>query len=77
MLTSFQKRKLGTRKSWVSYKGKTIKLDFEPRNAICSICNKVDEHTHLHHTQYDDSDPLAHTIEVCASCHRNLHSLKN
>lgn len=73
VLSNFQKRKKGTRKSWVSYKGKTIQLDFEPRRGICSSCNKEDEHTHLHHIKYDDRDPLANTIELCQSCHAFEH----
>jgi len=74
-LSNFQKRKLGLKKSWVSYKGKTVTLNFEPRKGICSICEKEDEHTILHHEQYDDNDPLAHTIEVCVKCHGMEHAL--
>jgi hypothetical protein len=73
MKSNLQKRKEGTRKSWVSYKGKTIPLRFEPRKGVCSHCEKIDEHTHLHHTQYDDNDPLAHIVELCHSCHMKQH----
>lgn len=69
MSTNLEKRIRGTRKSWVSFKGKTITLDFEPRKGICSNCGKKDAHTHLHHTKYDENDPLANTVELCASCH--------
>jgi len=72
-LTSYQKRKLGLKKSWVSYKGKTIILDFEPRIGICSKCGKNDERTALHHMSYDDEDPLKNTIEVCVGCHNKIH----
>ena len=73
MLSNFQKRKKGTMKSWVSFKGKTIQLDFEPREGKCSQCDKIDEHTHLHHTQYDDTDPLKYTVELCHTCHMAQH----
>jgi len=73
VLSDFQKRKNGSRKSWVSYKGKTIQLDFEPRKGICSNCGVNDEHTHLHHTKYDDSNPLKHTVELCKKCHMAQH----
>lgn len=76
-LSNFQKRKLGLKKSWVSFKGKTIQLDFEPREGKCSDCGIIDEHTHLHHEKYDESNPLAHTIEVCYKCHRFRHRSKN
>jgi hypothetical protein len=72
-LSNFQKRKLGRKKSWVSFKGKTIQLDFEPRIGICSMCGKNDERTSLHHTQYDESDPLKYTIEICCGCHNKIH----
>lgn len=65
----FLLRKNGLRKSWVTFKGKRIELDFEPRKGICSKCHKIDNRTHLHHTQYDESDPLRYTVELCASCH--------
>jgi len=70
---NFQKRKSGLRKSWVSFKGKTISLDFEPREGICSDCGKQDEHTHLYHTQYDETNPLKYTVELCADCHGKRH----
>lgn len=73
MKTALQKRQEGSRKSWVSFKGKTIQLDFEPRKGICSNCGEKDEHTHLHHTNYDEKNPLANTIELCASCHNKTH----
>lgn len=76
MLSNLKKRQRGTKKSWVSYKGKTIPLNFEPRKGICSNCKKNDEHTHLHHTQYDDSDPLKYTIELCHNCHMSEHGKK-
>ena len=72
-MTPFEKRRLGLKKSWVSYKGKTIPLDFEPRTGICLDCGKYGEHNQLHHEAYDDNDPLNHTVELCQSCHGFRH----
>ncbi|KKN76225.1 hypothetical protein LCGC14_0372510 [marine sediment metagenome] len=74
MKTNLQKRQNGSRKSWVEFKGKTIQLDFEPRKGYCSKCGKKDDHTVLHHTAYLEKDPLAYTVELCASCHNKEHS---
>lgn len=76
--SNFEKRQSRSKKSWVSFKGKTIQLDFEPRKGICSDCGKIDCHTHLHHEKYDEDNPLAFTVEVCQKCHSNRHRrLKN
>jgi hypothetical protein len=44
-----------------------------PRTGICSKCGAITgincERTSLHHEKYDPTDPLAHTIELCNSCH--------
>jgi hypothetical protein len=29
----------------------------------------------MHHIKYDQSDPLAHTIELCPACHCAEHKL--
>ena len=39
-----------------------------PRKGECQLCHKKGI-THLHHEEYDEADPLAHTIELCLSCH--------
>ncbi len=52
----------------IHYKGRDICLSFNPRKGICSKCNKVGK-TQLHHEEYDDNDVLAHTVELCVSCH--------
>jgi len=57
-------------------------LDRNPRKGVCSRCGKKNGEifintkgresivqTHLHHTEYDPNDPLAHTVELCESCH--------
>lgn len=47
------------------------------RLGTCIICLKsilenTIEITHLHHFEYDDNNPTAHTIELCPSCHRKI-----
>ena len=56
----------------VTFHNKQLQLDFNPRVGTCSICGSV-RRTDLHHTKYDPSNPLAHTIEVCKPCHRKQH----
>lgn len=55
-------------KQRIMYKGKQIHLGYNPRTGICSKCGKKG-YTQIHHEQYDDTDPLAHTQELCQSCH--------
>jgi|SRR5215510_12723714 len=62
----------------VSYKGKLLYVPEKPRTGICSDCGRSIasgeiRRTNLHHEQYDDSKPLAHTIELCVSCHNKRH----
>ena len=56
----------------LSFKGKWVELEFNPRLGKCSKCG-FNGRTHLHHKQYDESNPLKNTIELCASCHRAEH----
>jgi hypothetical protein len=72
-----------TRKRKLNFKGKQIYIGINPRKGQCSECGKrigdlyinkwgvVDtiKTTHMHHIEYDETDPLAHTIELCSSCH--------
>ena len=65
--------------SRIKFKNKRIKLKFNPRIGICSKCNKSIQkneikQTQIHHTEYDDINPLANTIELCVSCHRKEHT---
>ena len=62
----------------LTYKGKQVMLDKNPRIGICSECYRSVhtgeiKRTNMHHIEYDDSDVLAHTIELCAACHRKKH----
>jgi hypothetical protein len=52
----------------ILFKHKTIYLQSNPRDGICSQCGKTGI-THIHHTEYHDDDPLRDTIELCRSCH--------
>jgi len=54
------------RRIW--FKTKRVYVKDCPRTGICSLCRRKGL-THLHHIQYDENEPLAHTIEVCPSCH--------
>jgi 5-methylcytosine-specific restriction endonuclease McrA len=74
MNSPFRRRQLGKAKSWVNYKGKTIQLDYEPRTGTCTDCRTYGEHNVLHHELYIDSDPMAHTVELCQKCHGSRHS---
>jgi hypothetical protein len=65
----------------ISFKGKIVYLDSDPRIGVCTRCRyvvgqihkvtgKVYKNTHLHHEQYDENNAVAHTIELCSPCHR-------
>lgn len=63
----------------IRFKGKRVRLDHNPRNGTCSNCNRTVEsgeikRTAMHHEKYDELDPLAHTVEVCISCHTKIHA---
>lgn len=44
-------------------------LNYFPRTGNCSQCGRINVVTNMHHTAYDDTDPLAYTIELCKVCH--------
>jgi len=52
----------------IRFRGKQIDLDHNPRTGVCTKCGFVG-YTHLHHTKYDDTDPLKYTVELCVGCH--------
>ena len=44
----------------------------------CRLCLKrypseLKSATAIHHIEYEVGDPLAHTVEMCVSCHTSLH----
>jgi len=58
----------------LKYRGRCMVFDQDIRTGICFFCKKSDKkkeisRTVLHHLIYDDSDPLAWTVEICLSCH--------
>ncbi len=60
------------------YNGKTLSNSTSPRKNTCSNCNRTVEsgdikRTNLHHVEYDDSNPLTHTVELCIRCHTREH----
>lgn len=50
------------------FKNKIIHVSENPRTGVCSLCGK-EGRTSMHHIEYNDDDPLKHTIEICNSCH--------
>lgn len=54
------------------YKDQVIRHIENPREGICFFC-KFEAKTVLHHFEYDDTDPLKYTIEICKSCHSRWH----
>jgi hypothetical protein len=66
-----------TVKRRINFKGRFKYIKKILRIGQCSRCHrKIGEgikRTSLHHTKYDESDPRAHTVELCNSCHRYLH----
>ena len=73
----------------IIFRGKAVYLKENPRNGVCSECNKKIgdpftnnigkpvkiKRTHLHHDEYNSDDVLEHTRELCASCHGKKRSI--
>jgi len=60
-------------------RGEKIVFDQDIRDGVCYFCKKhgraqYSGPTYLHHAKYDNSDPLAWTIEVCSKCHYQIDS---
>ncbi|MGI0041848.1 MAG: hypothetical protein ACRD94_07790 [Nitrosopumilaceae archaeon] len=53
---------------------KRIWLKENPRKGKCLDCGKVGL-TNMHHTKYDENNPLLHTIELCVGCHQRQHRI--
>jgi len=63
----------------IVFKDKRILLKENPRKGIChdcgrSVSKKEIQVTNMHHEKYDENDPLAHTVELCAACHWKKHN---
>jgi hypothetical protein len=52
----------------IRFKGQQLLLKINPHKGVCKRCGRQGL-THLHHQSYDDNDILAHTEELCPSCH--------
>ena len=64
----------------IRFLGKILIFKENPRINICSECGRkfpetLKRQTAMHHEQYDVSDPLESTNELCTSCHAKLHGL--
>lgn len=64
----------------ITFQNKRISLDSDIRVDVCNWCRAVKgqinaqngrlvKTTHMHHEQYDENMPAAHTIEICEYCH--------
>jgi len=75
------KEKYDSEHQRIRFKNRRPVIPAETRKGVCSKCGKSIKKgeikvTNLHHKKYDESDPLAHTIELCVSCHTKLHANK-
>jgi hypothetical protein len=52
----------------IFFKVKQKQVKENPRKGVCELCHRIG-YTHIHHTEYDEKDLLAHTVELCPSCH--------
>lgn len=57
--------------------GEKIVYDQDIRIGECLLCKRNGKaqykpRTYLHHLFYDETDPLAYTIEVCGKCHYKI-----
>jgi hypothetical protein len=53
----------------IGFKIKRYAAKENPRKGVCKRCGISGLRTELHHKEYDESDPFAHTIELCMKCH--------
>ncbi len=58
----------------LKYRGRNMVFDKDIKTGACQFCEKLTKkkkytRTVLHHLKYQDSDPLAWTVEICPSCH--------
>lgn len=63
----------------LTFRGEKVVYDQDIRTGVCYFCKKAgraqrSRTTCLHHVKYDNSDPLAWTIEVCSKCHYQIDS---
>ena len=58
----------------LKYRCRRMVFDKDIKTGACHFCKKSTlkkeiTRTVLHHLKYDDSNPLAWTVELCPSCH--------
>lgn len=54
----------------IGFKKKRCLSKENPRKGVCKCCGASGGiRTEMHHKKYDESDPFAHTIELCMKCH--------
>ena len=63
----------------IMFLGKHIRFKENPRTNTCTECGRsypeeLKQQTVMHHEKYDPRNPLAHTVELCHSCHTTLHN---
>lgn len=83
----YEKISADKRKGWnerrMIFKDEIVFLKEPPRIGVCNLCRgvrgeintqtgKLYKTTHIHHEEYDESDPTKHTIEACRRCHNIL-----
>jgi len=61
----------------MTYLGSKKYFDQDVRTGVCYFCKKEGKPqrsvpTYLHHLNYEHSDPLSWTIEVCGKCHYKI-----
>jgi hypothetical protein len=67
----------------IGFKGQSILLEEDQRRGVCNrfryvagtihpMTRRIYHSTELHHMEYDENNPLAHTIELCWLCHRRV-----
>lgn len=53
----------------IGFKRKRYAAKENPRKEVCKRCGTTGARTEMHHKEYDESNPFAHTIELCMKCH--------
>jgi len=72
--TEVRKNRSYYRYKTLTYRGQKMIFNRDIRTGVCYFCKKEERlqrshKTYLHHLKYDDTDPLAWTLEICSSCH--------
>lgn len=62
----------------IVFKNKRIRITEKDLTGICQLCGRSVhdgeiKQTQFHHMEYDESNPLKHTKEICVKCHYEVH----